>query len=88
MMAYITEPRVAKLVNPASDAKIATASRIEASFRRVEMETRASANSIGARDYFVPENGTKPPRFGIFTNGRVCAFITSLSLMMPLSSRI
>jgi hypothetical protein len=30
---------VAKLVNPASRAKIVTASKIEVSFRRVEIET-------------------------------------------------
>ena len=34
------EPRAAKLVSPASSAKIVTASRIELSFLRVEIETR------------------------------------------------
>jgi hypothetical protein len=37
----------AKLVNPASHAKIVTASRIEASFLRVEIETRAKGVVIG-----------------------------------------
>ena len=41
-----TDSLVAKLVNPASNAKIVTASRIEVSFLRVEIETRAEASVI------------------------------------------
>jgi hypothetical protein len=37
---------VAKLVSPASSAKIVTASRIEASFLRVEIETCERASVI------------------------------------------
>jgi hypothetical protein len=34
-----------RVANPASSAKIATASRIEVSFLRVEMEIRANVNA-------------------------------------------
>jgi hypothetical protein len=37
---------LAKVANPASTAKIATASRIEASFLRVEIEIRTNANPM------------------------------------------
>jgi hypothetical protein len=43
----MTEPRVAKLVNPASNAKIVTANRIELSFLRVEIEMCEGASIIG-----------------------------------------
>jgi len=44
---------VAKLVNPARKAKIATANRIEASFRRVEIETCKGTSFIGKTGWSV-----------------------------------
>ena len=40
-------PRVAKLVSPASSAKIVTANRIDISFLRVEIEMGEGASFIG-----------------------------------------
>jgi len=60
---------VAKLVSPASNAKIVTARMIEASFLRVEIETCNEASVIGktltadgksSEVYLVRARGTKP----------------------------
>ena len=60
---------MAKLVSPASKAKIVTANRIEASFLRVEIETCNEASVIGktliaggtgCEAFLVRARGTKP----------------------------
>jgi hypothetical protein len=46
MIPNITGRPIARVVNPARNAKIVTDSRIEVSFLRVEIETAASANAM------------------------------------------
>ena len=53
----------AKVVNPANTAKIATASAIDVSFLRVEIETRLNANAIvkSQRTVQAVQMATPPP---------------------------
>lgn len=40
-------------------------------------------SAAGSTPYFTPDLSTNPSRFGIFTCGRVLAFISALSGMIP-----
>jgi hypothetical protein len=67
----------ARVTKPASIAKIATASRIEVSFLRVEIESGVNENSIVGpiATIFGQEKGTRPSQFWDPDVWDVCAFI-------------
>lgn len=80
---------LALVTNQASTAKIKTANRIDVNFRRVEMESGTKATSMFVViAYFCREKGTNPSPFGICTFAKVCASITALASMIPLSWRM
>src|SRR6267378_1531038 len=67
----------ARVTKPASIAKMATASRIEVSFLRVEIESGVNENSIVGpiATIFGQEKGTRPSQFWDPDVWDVCAFI-------------